>query len=405
MKSVWYISKYFAPGSRSDVGTRAWFLLKEFHSRGIEVTAFGSNSNHLADCPDFKGNYFSENVDGICAIWIKTFKYKKASSILRILNWIHFEWRLLFLDKSRFERPDAIIISSLSLLTILNGFLLRWRFGSKLVFEIRDIWPLTVIEEGGYSKWNPFVIILAVIEYFGYKYSDLIVGTMPNLREHVRNLTGDDSKVICIPMGVSSEMLKQGLPLPDGYLQKYLDKDYFNVVHAGTIGITNALETLFSAAELLVENKKIRFVIVGDGNLKTDYERRYKRLGNVVFAPKVSKAQVHSVLSESNLVYFSTFKSEVWHYGQSLNKVVDYMLSGRPILASYSGFQSMINEAGCGFFTPAEDHIALANKIVEISLMDAADLHSMGSRGRPWLIKNRDFKLLADYYIESIDRA
>lgn len=405
MKSVWYISKYFAPVSRSDIGTRAWFLLKEFVSRGVVVTAFGSDSNHLADCPEFEGNYFSENVDGVNVVWIKTFKYKNASSVFRILNWLHFEWRLLFLDKSRIEKPDAIIISSLSLLTILNGFLLRWKFSSKLIFEIRDIWPLTIIEEGGYSKWNPFVMTLALVEYLGYKYSDLIVGTMPNLQEHVKNITGDDGKVVCIPMGVSSEMLKQGASLPDGYLAKYIDNKYFNVVHAGTIGITNALETLFAAAELLAENETIKFVIVGDGNLRAEYERRYQHLKNVVFAPKVSKAQVHSVLSKSSLVYFSTYKSKVWHYGQSLNKVIDYMLSGRPVIASYSGFPSMINEAECGFFTPADDHIALANKVVEISLLDTSILDLMGARGRPWLIKNRDFKLLANFYIQFIDKA
>jgi glycosyltransferase involved in cell wall biosynthesis len=405
MKSVWYISKYFAPGSRSDIGTRAWFLLKEFVSRGVVVTAFGSDSNHLADCPEFEGNYFFENIDDVNVVWIKTFKYKNASSVLRILNWLHFEWGLLFLDKSKIEKPDAIIVSSLSLLTILSGFLLRWKFGSKLIFEIRDIWPLTIIEEGGYSKWNPFVMTLAIVEYLGYKYSDLIVGTMPNLQEHVKNITGDGSKVICIPMGVSSEMLNQGASLPDGYLTEYLDNKYFNVVYAGTIGKTNALEILFAAAELLAENEGIRFVIVGDGNLRAEYEKQYKNLRNVVFAPKVSKAQVHSVLSKSGVVYFSTYKSKVWHYGQSLNKVIDYMLSGRPIIASYSGFPSMINEAECGFFTPAEDHIALANKVVEISLMNLSDLDLMGARGRPWLIKNRDFKLLASFYIESINKA
>ncbi len=405
MKSVWYISKYFAPGDRSDIGTRAWFLLKDFVSCGVVVTAFGSDSNHLANCPEFKGNYFSENVDGVNMVWVKTFKYKNASSVFRILNWIHFEWRLLLLKKLTIEKPDAIIISSLSLLTIINGFLLRWRFGSKLIFEIRDIWPLTIIEEGGYSKWNPFVMTLAIIEYLGYKYSDLIVGTMPNLQEHVKNIIGDNDKVICIPMGVSVEMLKQGASIPDSYLEKYLNNKYFNVVYAGTIGITNALETLFAAAQLIVENENIRFVIVGDGNLRAEYEKKFKHLKNVVFAPKVSKAQVHSVLSKSSLVYFSTYKSKVWHYGQSLNKVVDYMLSGRPIIASYSGFKSMVNEAECGFFTPAEDHIALANKVVEISSMDPFDLDLMGARGRSWLIKNRDFKLLANFYIESIEKA
>lgn len=405
MKSIWYISKYFAPGARGDVGTRAWYILKEFRVRGIDVVAITSDSNHLADCPKFQGDSFHEVMDGVRIVWLKTFKYYKASSLLRILNWIHFEWKLLFLGKASLPRPDVIIVSSLSLLTILNGLLLKYKFQCKLVFEVRDIWPLTIIEEGGYSRWNPFVVVLSIIEYLGYRYSNLVVGTMPNLKEHVLNLTEHGGNVVCIPMGVSNEMLEVGASVSDEYLDKYLDPSFFNVVHAGTVGTTNALETLFAAAEIMQCYKKIRFIIIGDGALKEDYERRYSNLFNVVFAPKVSKFQVNSVLSRSSLVYFSTFNSQVWRYGQSLNKVIDYMLSGRPILASYSGYPSMINEAGCGFFVPAEDPVALANKIVELYDMDPDVLSLMGKKGRPWLIENRGFKMLADYYLDSIKRA
>ena len=33
-----------------------------------------------------------------------------------------------------------------------------------------------------------------------------------------------------------------------------------------------------------------------------------------------------------------------------MNKIVDYMYSGKPIIATYDGFESMINEANCGEF-------------------------------------------------------
>ena len=41
-------------------------------------------------------------------------------------------------------------------------------------------------------------------------------------------------------------------------------------------------------------------------------------------------------------------KSKVWDYGQSMNKIVDYMMAGKPVVASYSGYPSMLNEAGSG---------------------------------------------------------
>lgn len=66
---------------------------------------------------------------------------------------------------------------------------------------------------------------------------------------------------------------------------------------------------------------------------------------NLIFAPKVQKQMVQSVLARCDLVYFSVHVSTVWRFGQSLNKVIDYMLSGKPIIASYTGYPSMINEA------------------------------------------------------------
>ena len=56
-------------------------------------------------------------------------------------------------------------------------------FKTKLVFEVRDIWPLTLTEEGGFSSLNPLIIILRAIELVGYRFSDLVVGTMPGLKK------------------------------------------------------------------------------------------------------------------------------------------------------------------------------------------------------------------------------
>jgi glycosyltransferase involved in cell wall biosynthesis len=318
------------------------------------------------------------------------------------LSWIHFEINLFILNKSRLTKPDVIIVSSLSLLTILNGILLKKKYKCKLVFEIRDIWPLTLVEEGSFSSKNIFIKILSLIEKLGYVKSDFIVGTMPNLKSHVCKVLGYERPVHCIPMGINENVQISKKSLPNYFVNNYLNPNYFNVVYAGTIGITNALVTFFETAELLLSDNSIRFVVVGDGPLKKHYQTEYKHLKNLLFAPKVESNQVSFVLEYSDLVYFSTFKSRVWDYGQSLNKVIDYMSSGRPIVASYSGYPSMINEADCGFFVPAEDPKALSKKIVEIKMMSAPERNALGKRGKDWLYKNRRYSILASKYLDII---
>lgn len=401
-KCIWYISKYVAPPTLSGVGGRGYHLMEEMVSLGCKSVIITSDSNQLVNIPVLKKIYQQEVSRGIQIIWIRTLKYKVAKSIPRIISWIDFEFKLFFMPKSNLPKPDAIIVSSLSIFTILNGFLLRKKYKSRLVFEIRDIWPLTIVEEGGFSRNNLFVRILGYIEKLGYQKSDLIVGTMPNLKEHVKNILGYSKNVSCVPMGYNATSIETQLVIPDEYIEQHFPKNKFIVAHAGTIGITNALDTFFKCAQLMVGREDIHFLMIGDGDLKPQYESLYSNLPNLTFAPKVQKQMVQSVLSRCDLLYFSVHKSKVWCYGQSLNKVIDYMLSGKPIVASYSGFNSMINESRCGSFVPAEDANSLMLEINKYTTLSKEKLNIYGNRGKEWILLNRSYKKLAQDYIEAI---
>lgn len=374
-------------------------LMREFARSGIDATIFSASLNHLFGVGPFEGPAMSKQVDGVKVVWIKIIPYKGANSIGRILSWLEFEWRFWRLPKNDLVPPDAIVVSSLSLLTIFNGLLLRRRYKCRLIFEIRDIWPLTLIEEGGFSHRNPFVIALRLIERIGYRYSDAIVGTMPNLEQHVRESVRTFPPVYCIPMGIDDSQLAKPTPLPKDYLQKYVPTGKFLVCHAGTIGSTNALGTLIDTARLLAYNPSIHFLIVGDGDFKATHQRQSSDLPNLSFAPAVPKAMVQSLLRKCDLLYFSTHPSKVWDYGQSLNKVIDYMLAGKPIIASYSGFPSMINESGCGTFVPSGNAEALQKEIERFYNMSETERKAMGCAAQQWLKKNRHYRELAKKYL------
>lgn len=394
-KTVWYISKYFAHKTNAAPGGRGWFLLQGLKKLGNNIVVITSDSNALIEPMNLKNKVTVSDHDGLTIVWLKTLKYTVAKSFMRILSWFDFEWQLFILDKSKFARPTVIIVSSLSLLTILNGFILKRKYGCRLIFEIRDIWPLTITEEGGFSKFNPFVIFLSFIERLGYKYSDAIIGTMPNLSTHVASVCHTSAPVYCIPMGVSLDSIEIVKPIDNEYVVRYLSSKKFKIVHAGTIGITNALEVFFETAVRLNNNENIEFLIVGDGPLKQKYMKEYGHLSNLIFAPKVEKNQVQTLLSYCDVVYFSVFPSKVWEYGQSLNKVIDYMLSGKPIIASYYGYQSMINEADCGAFVPAGDVDALQEKIIEFFTLSDDIRNNIGCKGRAWLLENRSYEMLS----------
>lgn len=396
--TVWYVSKYVAPPGGT-TGGRGYLLMKELAQLGHRVVIIASDSNPLAAPPRLQTDYFLQEIDGLQLWWVRTMKYSVAKSVRRILSWLHFEWRLLWLPKQQLPTPDVVVVSSLSPLTVLNGIAWRARYKCRLVVEVRDIWPLTITEEGGFKPWNPLVLGLGVIERLGYKYADAIVGTMPNLGEHVANVLGFPKTTHCIPMGVDATTFAAPTALPKDYVAMNFPKGKFIVAHVGSIGITNALDTFLECAESMRNQPEIHFLVVGDGDLRESYRAQYAHLTNLTFAPRVPKDMVQSVLKECDLLYFSVHISKVWQYGQSLNKVIDYMMAGKPVVASYTGYPSMINEANCGTYVLAGDVSALKQEIERYARMDDATRQQIGARGKAWLIEKRQYKKLAEDYL------
>lgn len=400
---IWCISKYASSPNYSKMPARLFVLAKEFIKLGHKATLITSDSNHFSVYPCTNETYNFEVVESVPLWWVKTKKYIKTASIDRVLSWFDFERKLFKFDIKKLDKPDVVIVSSLSILTIIYGYYLKKKFDSFLVFEIRDIWPLTMTEEGGFSKWHPLVILIGVIEKFGYKKADLVVGTMPRLDLHVKSILGYEKPFLCSPLGFN----------PDNYKEELLDKQNpFDVLfpkyklivgYAGSMGITNALEPFIEAIKLLNDNEAIHFMLVGSGDLKATFEEQLKNCTNVTFLPRIGQNEVKYFLQKCDILYLSTKDSKVWEYGQSMNKIVEYMLASKPIIASYTGYPSMINEANCGYFENTSNANDLKEKILSIANLDAKERKKLGENGKKWIYENRQYSKLAKEYIDKIN--
>jgi glycosyltransferase involved in cell wall biosynthesis len=387
---------------------RMWEKGYEYHYRNIikgnDVTVFTSNSSHLTDkLPKFKESVFIEFINGVRAVWLNTFKSKTSIGISRILSWLHFDFSLLMIKKKHFPNPDVIIVSSLSLTTVLPGWILARRYKAKFIFEVRDIWPLSILILGRYSKYNPFIIYLTWLEKFGYKNADLIVGTIPNLIQHVRENCKINTKCICIPQGVSLRFYEQEqVEINEEYLNNYIPKNKFIICYAGTINANNPLENLINAAKILSLNDKIHFIILGNGDRKDFFQEITTGFKNISFPPVIPKNQMNSFLQNVDLCYDSC-NSELTKFGLSRNKWIDYMYASKPIICSYDGFQSMINEANCGSFVKFNDVEKLAKAIQMYSKLNKSELTIMGERAKKFVTENRRFDYLAAKYLYEIN--
>jgi glycosyltransferase involved in cell wall biosynthesis len=401
-KSIFYISKYFAV-PQSSGSARAYWLTKNLSEHhGHDVTVLTASFAHFDKFDQTKllKEFCSETFE---IRPLKSLKYQNSRSFKRALSWLLFEFSVIRDCLSNKKKPNLIIASSPSMFTFVTGYLLSLRYKCKLIIEVRDIWPLTIANYQILGDKNLVVKALSIIESFAYRKADAVIGTMPNLISHVQQVSERSEGIYCVPQGCSKDLMRITGQQKDSYSPelRYLE-DKFVVAYSGSIGGSNSLNTFFEAAESLTNRKDLHFLIVGDGALKVSLMERYAKLDNISFIPRMDQEDLHEFLPNCDLLYFGCNDGQIWEFGQSLNKIIDYMLAGRPILGSYSGFPTMINEADCGIYVPALDSSAVANAIEYLSSLSDETLHEMGARGRDWVTKNRNYDTLTDQYNEII---
>ncbi|MBH0042054.1 glycosyltransferase family 4 protein [Pseudoalteromonas sp. SWXJZ10B] len=403
-KNVWYISKY-ANIDTYGADTRQASFCKEFAKAGHTVRLITSNSSHLYNSlPEFESRYKNMSYDGYEVTWVNTLKYTKATSINRILSWVWFEFFVLMMAyRTQYEKPDVVIASSLSILSVLSGCFYKRFYKAKFIFEVRDIWPQTLIDLKGFSHKHPLIWCLSKVEKLGYKYSDSIVGTMPGLKDHVENEVGLGCKVVSIPQGINLDFYTDNQKeLSSDFIENYIPKNKFIVTYTGTMGDANALEYIVSAAKVLhlEQVTNVHFLLVGNGYLKDQLIEQAKGINNITFAPVIKKEQVQHVLELSNILVASVKNEKIYKYGISLNKFIDYMYAKKPVICMFSGYPSMINEANSGEFTPAEDVESFVDAIKKHQKMSAAELNELGENGYRFLVEQRVFSTLGSKFME-----
>jgi len=397
-KNVWIINQ-FAGKPNSGWGERHYYFSKNWIQKGFNVTLISGSYNHVfSELPNAPKQFNFEDVDGTRFCWVKIPKYN-PQSIFRFWCFLVFAVKVYFLPVSRMGRPDIIVVSSMPIFPILTGYWLKLRYKSKaLFFEIRDIWPLTLVLLGDVSKNHPAVRFIGWFEKFGYKKSDKIVSLLPNAAEHFEEIAQAGSKIVYIPNGLDEEVLvKEKAPTEN--LAK-IPNDKFVIGYTGTLGLANALEFFVEAAGLLKDDPRFFFVVVGEGYLKKQLEEISKDYGNIVFLPKVRKNQVASYLERFDVCFVGRNDSPLFKHGVSANKYFDYMLASKPVLDSNNLIKDPVELSGCGIIVKPDSSEAIRDGIIELFNRGNSALNEMGKLGKEFVKRNHSITFLSNEYVK-----
>ncbi len=389
---VWCISKYALPPKYGAQG-RLFHISDELNKLNIESIVISSSTNHLAQLPKQDEIYKVENHGFSKSVFVKGLSFGNSLSKSRVLSWFVFEWYLFLFIIANYKKivskPDVIFVSSISLLTILNGILAKKIFKCKLVFEVRDIWPLSAILVAGYSKYNPFIIFLRVVEKIGYQKSDLIVSPLSNAVAHIERSIKKKVKFVHLPQGFDLSLINNEEKLENEFVERYIPKNKFLFGYIGNLVSAYDLETLINCARVISsKNKNIHFLILGDGSHKQHLQNISKGLDNVTFIPRIPKSKVKHFLSYCDVATNFLRPEPLFEFGVSPQKLVDYMLANKPILMSYSGFKTIVEDVNCGIVVEAANIEKLVEAMISLSNLSSDDLQEMGNRGKNFLLDN-----------------
>lgn len=397
-KCVWIIN-FFAGTPETGWGERHYYFSKYFKENNIDVTIISATFNHLwRKFPPSNHKFNFEINNGLRFCWIKTPKYD-GQSVWRFWSMLVFAFRSYFVPTKEAGKPDIIIISSMPIFPVLSAYWLKKKYKAKtLIFEIRDLWPLTAIYLGNLSKKHPVVKFIGWFEKFGYKKSDYIVSLLPNADKYINEISKAPEKFKYIPNGLDKSVLAEEELTNE--IKAKIPKDKFIIGYTGTIGLANALEYFVEAGKLLKDEKDIALVIVGDGYLKQSLVESCKDYNNIIFINKIKKNQVQSMIKNFDVCFVGRNNTPLFEHGVSANKYFDYMLAEKPILDSNNHIKDPVEMSGCGIIVEPDSAEAIRDGALMLYKMSKAERHEMGKKGKEYLLTNHSLEKLADDYIK-----
>lgn len=378
---IWIVNQYASTPQHS-FGTRHYSLARQLSLRGHDVTIVASSFCHASRKQtrlSGKTTSKKETLDGVEYLWLKTPGYSR-NGISRLFDMLVFCFRLLRGTAFRNEpSPDVIIGSSPHLFGAFGAQRLAASKGCPFVLEIRDIWPLTLVELGNMSSWHPLVFVLGAIEKYLYRKADRVITLLPGASGHICSRGGSEDRIAWIPNGVDLDMLPVATPVSDS--------DEFVVMYAGSHGLANSLTTLIDAAILLEKQSSshpIRIKLVGDGPEKQnliEYARSQKA-GLVEFVAPVKKQDLYDLLATSDACIVHLKKTPLFRHGVSMNKLFDYLGAARPTIFAVEAYNNPVEEAEAGISVEPENPQQIADAILKLVSLSVEERAEMGARGR-----------------------
>jgi glycosyltransferase involved in cell wall biosynthesis len=404
---VWIVNHYASTPDQPS-GTRHFALAQVLTARGHAVTIFAAGVSHLSgrETRLTSGSLFRrERFEGVRFVWLRTFPYR-GNTWRRQLNMLSFLAAFVVVQ-TREKAPDTIVGSTVHPFAAFGAWLVARLRGAEFIFEIRDLWPQTLVDLGAMRLGSPGERLLRALEAFLVRRASVVITLLPGMTDYLteRGLPADH--VVYIPNGADLAAFAEATRAGDEpeavtrslqAIARLRAEGRFVVGYLGSFGRVNRVDVIIQAAAMADRRNpgRVGVVLVGEGPERRDAERLAAATTAVRFGPAVPKRFVPTILRALDASVVHTTRTPVYRYGISFNKLFEYMAAERPVVFACESAYDPVATTGAGLTVPPDDPERLAGAFLELAGATPKARAAMGSAGRRFVTREHNFEFLGE---------
>lgn len=377
------LTQYFPP----EVGApqnRLFELAVRLQQKGAEVTVLTAMPNYpqMQIHPAYKGKFYSyEEMNGLHVHRSWIYVSESKGIFKRLLNYFSFVKTSALIGLFKLGKFDFILCESPPLFLGMTAYFLKKVKGAKLIFNVSDLWPESA-EKLGLVTNKFFLRSATKLEEFLYRKSELISGQTQGICKNISSRF-PDKKVYWLPNGVDLNYYNSDSVESNWRKENNFSEDDFLLLYAGIIGHAQGLEVIIKAAEKLIEQNKIKFIVLGSGPEKEKLQllKETLKTKNVFFFDAVTKKEMPAIVSAIDVAVIPLKRLDLFK-GAIPSKIFENLAMKKPILLGVEGEakELFIDEGKCGLAFVPEDYEDLAVKTRQL-FDNGNELKQLGENG------------------------
>jgi glycosyltransferase involved in cell wall biosynthesis len=315
-----------------------------------------------------------------------------------VLNYLSFaiSASLVGLWKLRGRAFDAILVYEPSPVTVgIPSAVMRAVKRAPMAFWVLDLWPETLRAVGVVKSGWMLKLVGRLVSAI-YQRCDLILAQSRSFIAPIRHYAGAERRIEYFPSwaesvfdGTAAEPALEVAPAAGS----------FSVMFAGNIGEAQDFPAILAAAEALKNHTSIRWLVVGDGRMSAWVAREIaaRDLGRSVrLLGRYPVERMPSFFRHADALLVS-LKDEPIFALTIPGKLQSYLAAGTPVIAMLNGEGAeLLADAEAGLTCAAGDAAGLAQAVLRLAGMSAAQRQAMGERGLALYAREFERRLLLD---------